>query len=209
SLDTAFKHVLQQQLHSGNLELRRITWASPAFTLEKLSEYEAVHAMTDWNDIKRRVGPGRRCYGFFGKSMPLEPLVFVQIALTSNLATSVQSILDDHAPWIIKSAAIFYSITSQRGLAGVELGSTLIKRVMGELQSEFPSDLQLFSTLSPIPGLPPAAVATATTNVRPALDPVANFHLRNGACIRRINWLGDTSTKGLNESFGMMVNYQY
>ncbi|KAF9572735.1 hypothetical protein BGW38_008491 [Lunasporangiospora selenospora] len=42
-----------------------------------------------------------------------------------------------------------------------------------------------------------------------ALDPVANFHLRNGACAYRLNWLGDTSTKGMEESFGIMINYLY
>ncbi len=42
-----------------------------------------------------------------------------------------------------------------------------------------------------------------------ARDPVARFHLGNGARIERINWLGDTSRKGLRESAGLMVNYQY
>ena len=42
-----------------------------------------------------------------------------------------------------------------------------------------------------------------------ALDPVANFHLNNGARLERINWLADTSTKGISESAGMMVNYLY
>jgi malonyl-CoA decarboxylase len=42
-----------------------------------------------------------------------------------------------------------------------------------------------------------------------ALDPVANFHLSNGARVERLNWLGDTSRNGLKQSAGMMVNYQY
>ena len=42
-----------------------------------------------------------------------------------------------------------------------------------------------------------------------ALDPVANFHLNNGARLERINWLADTSEKGIRESAGMMVNYLY
>ena len=41
------------------------------------------------------------------------------------------------------------------------------------------------------------------------LDPVARFHLGNGARIERINWLGDTSAKGMQESCGLMVNYRY
>lgn len=41
------------------------------------------------------------------------------------------------------------------------------------------------------------------------LDPVARFHLRNGARLERINWLGDRSTRGLGQSLGIMVNYGY
>ncbi|GBG68244.1 hypothetical protein CBR_g2795 [Chara braunii] len=42
-----------------------------------------------------------------------------------------------------------------------------------------------------------------------ALDPVANFHVRNGASLERLNWMADTSEKGLRMSAGMMVNYMY
>lgn len=38
---------------------------------------------------------------------------------------------------------------------------------------------------------------------------VANFHLRNGACAHQIHWQADTSDKGLQESFGIMINYNY
>jgi malonyl-CoA decarboxylase len=42
-----------------------------------------------------------------------------------------------------------------------------------------------------------------------ALDPVAHFHLSNGAKVERLNWLGDASPKGMAQSAGMMVNYLY
>ena len=42
-----------------------------------------------------------------------------------------------------------------------------------------------------------------------ALDPVGNFHIRNGASVFRINWMGDTSVKGIEQSWGLMVNYMY
>ena len=41
------------------------------------------------------------------------------------------------------------------------------------------------------------------------VDPVARFHLGNGARLERINWLGDVSEKGLREAHGLMVNYRY
>ncbi|MBT8077986.1 MAG: malonyl-CoA decarboxylase [Gammaproteobacteria bacterium] len=41
------------------------------------------------------------------------------------------------------------------------------------------------------------------------IDPAARFHLRNGARLERINWLGNPSAKGLQQSAGMLVNYVY
>ena len=51
-------------------------------------------------------------------------------------------------------------------------------------------------------------VAARSQNGRP-VDPVARFHLGNGARLERLNWLGDRSRKGLNEAAGVMVNYLY
>ena len=42
-----------------------------------------------------------------------------------------------------------------------------------------------------------------------ARDPVAHFHLSNGAIIERLNWLGDQSDNGFTQSAGLMVNYLY
>ena len=41
------------------------------------------------------------------------------------------------------------------------------------------------------------------------IDPVARFHLRNGARLEYVNWFGDTSAQGLSRSAGLMVNYRY
>lgn len=51
-------------------------------------------------------------------------------------------------------------------------------------------------------------LAARTANGKP-VDPVARFHLGNGARLERINWLGDKSAKGLRQSHGIMVNYLY
>ena len=42
-----------------------------------------------------------------------------------------------------------------------------------------------------------------------AQDPVARFHLANGARLERLNWMGDTSATGLRRSYGLTVNYEY
>jgi malonyl-CoA decarboxylase len=140
----------------GFLELQRITWESPAALLERLVKYEAVHAISSWQDLKNRLDSDRRCYAFFHPRMPLEPLIFVQVALTESLADNVQRLLDIRAPLgnaAKADTAIFYSITSsQTGLRGVSFGNFLLKRVIDDLQRDFPR-LRTFSTLSPIPGL--------------------------------------------------------
>jgi len=51
-------------------------------------------------------------------------------------------------------------------------------------------------------------LAAKTPDGKP-VDPVARFHLGNGARLERINWLGDVSDKGLSEAHGLMVNYLY
>ncbi|KAG0330317.1 hypothetical protein BGZ99_006010 [Dissophora globulifera] len=304
ALNESLKEKLQS-LFVGFLDLERLTWQSPAVLLEKITQYEAVHKFKDVQDLKRRVGPGRRVFALMNKSLPTEPLVFVQVALVERLSNNIQDILNDPSPGHSDPAktvrsAIFYSITTQvgksfiirslvqfmkggansveflckhkTGLSGIELGNFLIKRVVRSLKVEFPQ-IVTFSTLSPIPGfrkwiekcqqlgqklllpseepviaqlgLPDAAHDTeeqlaailsnsstfssheTMSQLRPiltrlcaryillekrrhlALDPVANFHIRNGACAHRLNWLGDTSAKGMEESFGMMINYLY
>ncbi|MDR1064266.1 MAG: malonyl-CoA decarboxylase [Azoarcus sp.] len=155
-LDRELETRLTAWFDVGFLEIQRITWESPAALLERLVKYEAVHAIRSWRDLKNRLDSDRRCYAFFHPRMPLEPLIFVQVALTETLADNVQNLLDVRAPLGDTGkadTAIFYSITSsQTGLRGISFGNFLLKRVIGDLQRDFPR-LRTFSTLSPIPGL--------------------------------------------------------
>jgi len=259
-LDRELESRLAAWFDVGFLELQRITWNSPAALLEKLIEYEAVHEIRSWTDLKNRLDSDRRLYAFFHPRMPMEPLIFVEVALTDHLADSVQALLDEHAPVFDSrraDTAIFYSISNtQAGLRGVSFGSFLLKRVIDDLQRDFPK-LRHFATLSPLPGLAswarknPQALtdvglaldaaqlaagdwvqtATSARRINDALarlaaryltlakasrgdgrqpfDAVARFHLGNGARIERINLLGDASPKGMQQSFGVMVNYLY
>ncbi|GAC1537716.1 MAG: malonyl-CoA decarboxylase family protein [Ramlibacter sp.] len=254
------------------LELRRISWDSPASLIEKLIQYEAVHDIRSWSDVKNRLDErDRRCYGFFHPRLPNEPLIFVEVALTDVLSASIEPLLDEFSTPVRPEkagTAIFYSISStQDGLRGVSFGDSLIKRVVETLREEFPH-LRTFATLSPLPGfchwlshnaeallarlddkragdlgrvigsLPPtvarllaAADEALTLDARsPArqvllqcaaeylgcalvegqpVDPVARFHLGNGARVKRLNWAADPSSKGMRQSFGIMVNYLY
>ncbi len=138
----------------GFLELRRISWESPAALLEKVIAYEAVHPIKSWDDLKNRLSADRRCFAFFHPRMADEPLIIVQVALVHGIADNVQTLLDEAAPVIDPAeadTAIFYSISNaHEGLGGISFGNFLIKRVVDELTQEF-KNLKTFATLSPIP----------------------------------------------------------
>jgi malonyl-CoA decarboxylase len=244
----------------GLLELRQITWNSPASVLERLISTEAVHAIQGWEDLRHRLDGALRCYGFFHPAMANEPIVFVEVALTRGLAESLSPLLEGDLSLDEPDTAIFYSITSaQAGLAGVHLGNELIKQVVDHLRLDV-DGLKTFATLSPLPGfrawlldqvdegaLTPAEAELLGEDARPvvaledrswlsdgstadrvraavlsaaaryltetvggrARDPVANFHLSNGASLERLNWLANRASYGIEESLGVMVNYLY
>ena len=155
ALDAELEQLFSTWFDVAFLELRRLSWDSPASLLEKLIEYEAVHDIRSWSDLKNRLAGDRRCYGFFHASLPAEPLIFVEVALVERISDAIAPLLDEHAAPMAPeraSTAIFYSISStQPGLRGVSFGDSLIKTVAQTLSAEFPR-LRQFATLSPIPG---------------------------------------------------------
>ncbi|WP_339720400.1 malonyl-CoA decarboxylase domain-containing protein [Marinomonas primoryensis] len=235
ALDLDFRHLFVSWFNRGFLVLRPINWETPAHILEKIIAYEAVHAIDSWDDLRRRMQPEDRCcFAFFHLSMPDEPLIFVEVALTQGIANSVQSVLSDNRQEISvdeADTAVFYSISNcQQGLNSISFGNSLIKQVVADLSSRF-SNLKSFVTLSPIPSLKTwiqkKGINTTqapfsdmrslaahyllnekSQNGKP-LDPVARFHLGNGAKIHAIHNDADLSTKGLSQSGGAMVNYLY
>ena len=250
-VDLDLKYLLQQWFTRGLLQLRRIDWDTSANILSKLQKYEAVHKIQDWDDLHRRLMTDRRCFGFFHPALADEPLIFIQVALTTERSSNIEQILNQetilgdvsHA-----SHAIFYSISNcQDGLRGISFGSFLIKQVSEQLCAELPN-LKHFMTLSPLPGFrravrrqeieldaeaqamalqllkndPDAAPLETSSAVRQVaakyltqtvdgklLDPVARFHLGNGAQLHAINVDANMSKVGVDQSFGVMVNYQY
>ncbi|MGB1160489.1 MAG: malonyl-CoA decarboxylase [Alphaproteobacteria bacterium] len=246
-VDRDFEHLFGFWFNKGFLELRQLDWETPAYILEKLIEYEAVHEIRDWNDLRRRLQSDRRCFAFFHPALPGEPLIFVEVALTNGLASSIQAVLNEPVAAAEEKidTAIFYSISNcHTGLRSVSFGDSLLKQVVGLLQDEFPT-LKKFATLSPVPGfmrwlaqenaqLADAVKSVAMTDGSQALeehreqlmrqcakyllyakrgiypaDPVARFHLRNGAILHAMHWGADTSERGLRQSGGIMVNYLY
>ena len=156
ALDVEMEYMFSTWFDVGFLDLRRISWDSPASLIEKLIKYEAVHDIKSWSDVKNRLDSDRRCYGFFHPRLPDDPLMFVEVALTHDMAGCITPLLDESADaedLNLATTAVFYSISNtQAGLRGVSFGDSLIKHVVETLKDEFPK-LKTFVTLSPIPGL--------------------------------------------------------
>lgn len=216
------------------LVLKKIDWSTPANILEKIIEYEAVHEINSWDDLRARLAPeDRRCFAFFHPLIPDEPLIFVEVALCNKMPESINEIIKidrEITEYKDINTAVFYSISNcQDGLAGISFGNFLIKKVAHKLKQEL-DDLSKFVTLSPVPGfvkwlekkslqdnldddnLMTQAILYLTESEREdnsPNDPVAKFHLGNGAILEKINLNADPSTKGMSQSKGVMVNYLY
>ncbi|MDZ4376144.1 MAG: malonyl-CoA decarboxylase family protein [Phenylobacterium sp.] len=178
TLDADLSHLLSAWFNTGFLRLVRIDWSSPASLLRKIIAYEAVHEIGDWDELRRRLEPeDRRCYAFFHSGMPDEPLIFVEVALTTQIPQSIDALLSpsrEPSPPDQAHTAVFYSISNcQDGLRGIPFGAPLIKQVVELLRSELPG-LRTFVTLSPLPGLRAWVEAQAED---PGIGPVARAAL--------------------------------
>ncbi len=205
-VDADLRQLLEGWFDVGFLDVRRITWESPAALLEKLIAYEAVHAIRSWTDLRNRLDSDRRLYALFHPRMPDEPLAFVEVALVDALADSIQALLDESAPRTDPRAArvaIFYSISNtQAGLSGIAFGEWLIKRVVQRLAEELPG-IATFATLSPLPGfrrwlagVDPAAIEAALgiaalAGVRQAGD--ADLRAALARTLERPDWPADAT----------------
>ncbi len=154
AVDEDFVHLFSSWFNRGFLVLRHIDWSTPAIVLEKIIRYEAVHEISDWDDLRRRIDPpDRRCYAFFHPALVDDPLIFVEVALTRDIPGAIAPILSPEREVMDTDkmrTAVFYSISNcQRGLAGVSFGNFLIKQVVEEIRREMPK-LATFVTLSPV-----------------------------------------------------------
>ncbi|MGC2449181.1 MAG: malonyl-CoA decarboxylase family protein [Candidatus Sulfotelmatobacter sp.] len=153
-LDADLKHLFRSWFNCGFLRLKRITLNTSPLILEKLIRYESVHKINGLPDLRRRLERDRWCFAFFHPALPLEPLIFAEVAATTGGSGNVESLLDIHEPVLAPEkadTAIFYSINNcLKGLRGIPFGNFLIRRVMAEIAAEFPN-ITTFSTLSPLP----------------------------------------------------------
>ena len=235
TFDSGLLNLFKYWFNPSFLVLEKIDWETPANILEKIIEYEAVHEINSWDDLRARLAPSdRQCFAFF------HPLIFVEVALCEDIPKSIEEIIKiDRTEIDIEDAntAIFYSISNcHNGLLGISFGNFLIKKVAKNLKRELP-ELNQFQTLSPLPGLmkwmeeyAPITfercsdkncsndelmkqtvryLTESNRSDRMPNDPVARFHIGNGASLERVNLNADLSSKGLSQSYGIMANYLY
>ena len=246
-IDFDLSSLFKDWFNRGFLILKPIDWETPANILEKIIEYEAVHQIKSWDELRSRLEPeDRKCFAYFHPAMQDEPLIFIEVALTENIPEKINQILNPDRAMINSqeaTTAVFYSISNcQKGLQGISFGNFLIKQVARNLQNNF-KNLSKFVTLSPVPGFSKwlksndtilfnkmhnklslnkiqknEAILNETilkyffiSNRSDDLpnDPVARFHLGNGAILEKINFLSNISENGLEQSLGYMVNYLY
>ena len=310
-LDSYLKSLFTTWFTPGMLEIRRITYdQTPASIIELIAKNEAVHPMRSLEDLRNRLGTGRRVFALFHPLLPGRPLVFVHVALirpqypdqeTNDIIPSAMKhvLIDTETntrqattkPLLPPRVATFYSISNGvKGLAGVGLGEFLLKEATRSMKKEMPS-IEAFVTLSPIPGfrkwlqvkllqhndesllskedcnelmncglvthIDPFPWEELWTNLEQIdfdrlsmvenddannnvlsqkqryivlqkvlskltsrylilekhhgkpLNGVCKFHVGNGAIVHNVNFAADLSRIGLNNSFGMMVNYIY
>ena len=239
-LDASLLKLFKYWFNPSFLVLEKIDWSTPANVLEKIIEYEAVHEINSWKDLRSRLAPNdRQCFAFFHPLVPEDPLIFVEVAFTKEIPESIENIINiDREELNLEevNTAVFYSISNcQDGLSGISFGNFLIKKVAHKLKQEI-QGLNKFVTLSPIPGfmkwmeknsplayekflneaqdevlLKNSLIYLTESNREDGLpnDPVARFHLGNGAILHKINLHADLSTKGIKQSHGTMVNYLY
>ena len=241
TFDSGLLNLFKYWFNPSFLVLEKIDWETPANILEKIIEYEAVHEINSWDDLRARLAPSdRQCFAFFHPLIPNDPLIFVEVALCEDIPKSIEEIIKiDRTEIDIEDAntAIFYSISNcHNGLLGISFGNFLIKKVAKNLKRELP-ELNQFQTLSPLPGLMKwmeeyapitfercsdkncsndelmkQTVRYLTESNRSdgmPNDPVARFHIGNGASLERVNLNADLSSKGLSQSYGIMANYLY
>ena len=293
ALDYDLTSFLEMLFQEGLLYLEEITLDSPYRQIEIIKNRDMVHPMASLEEMGQRLGKDRRCFALYHRLLPMEPIVFIEVALTQGIVRNISEIVGPKSKDVKEKdidTAIFYSINNtQNGLAGLGMGKMLIVRVVDFLRSEN-SRIKTFATLSPMPGFwerylrpildgndepfllkrenipgffskkgkikilqavgssddsvdgfckalksllsdtewpknpelvkhlkgPMVKIAyhyiTRETNMKgKPLNPVAGFHLGNGALVNEkcINFLANTSSRGLRDSCGIMVNYIY
>ncbi|XP_029770095.1 malonyl-CoA decarboxylase, mitochondrial-like [Terrapene carolina triunguis] len=205
------KSMLSEWFSTGFLNLERVTWQSPCEVLQKISDYFLLsgfphkEGLIELHCIFPALFNGAADQGELGE--------FPQIKVFSSLSP-----IPGFTKWLI---GLLTSQTKEQGrnelftdaecqeiseITG-DPAAEKLKRLL--TNNEWMRSERLVKALhSPFMRLC-AWYLYGEKHRGYALNPVANFHLQNGAVLWRINWMADTSPRGITASCGMMVNYRY
>ena len=222
---------LRDALDGRTPRVRRVRADEPGDLVQRLAAAEPVHPVSGPEDLADRLAEDRRCFVLEHPLLPGRPLNVVWVALWQGVPGDLAAVLDPGAPTADAEdadTAAFYSIWNvEPGLVGLPGGRALLGGVVDQLSDELPR-VQTFVTLSPVPGFREWLDARGPVGERPddllracatylttsgsdgrPIDPVARFHMGNGARLLRLAPDADRSERGMERSYGIMANYRY
>lgn len=195
----------------------------------ELGAAEPVNPPAGREDLERRVAADRRVLVL---EVERRPAVVLWVALTRGIPDRLDEVLSP-ATAVLDPAtadtAVFHSIWNvDAGLAGRGAATLLVDLALDHLAGTMPR-VTTATTMSPVPGLRDWLAGRGVTDEpadgtldhlaaeylctrRPdgaVLDPVARFHLGNGARLWRVLPDADRSPRGLERAFGVLANYRY
>jgi len=198
-LDEELSHLFNSWFQHGFLSVQPITRDSSFRQIRFLKQHDMVHPMASLEEMGNRLGEDRRCFALYHRSMPEEPVLFIEVALTRGIARSIHEIIreqDDPAQQGARpDTAIFYSINNtQNGLAGLGLGKVLIFKVLDAIKKDWP-EIRTFASLSPIPGF-------WRSYLKPILQGSETSFSRTKT--RLLSYFPEKTVKGLQERYAQV-----
>lgn len=175
---------------------------------------DPVHDIRSGRSLDRRC---RRDRDIFFMCEGADPAAVLCVAYTQGLPNNIQEILNDEMPVINREQAthaVFYSVfRTTVGTESRNLGADLVLEAAQLLREKNPN-ITNFVTMSPIPNLRKyfadiPVIDSIVHFLEEMLDPVARFHINNGAQVMRVIAGADDSDRRQDQSWGFMVNYDY
>lgn len=173
---------------------------------------DPVHAITDTRNIERRCRFDRNIFFLVENN---EPVAVLCVAFTNGLPNNIDEVLDTSSPVSLNAThAIFYSVFRTDAPSETQnAGAKLIRESAQWIKANMPQ-ISNYVTMSPIPNLSahftePPTMEGIMEFLQAQKDPVAKFHMRNGARILRVIPNADSSERRKAQSWSNMVNYQY
>lgn len=173
---------------------------------------DPVHSFTDERTLERRCRFDRNIFFLIEDDVPVAVLC---VAYTNGLPDTVDGILENDSEVTLEAThAIFYSVFRTDAPCDIHnAGAKLIREAAHWIKDHVPQ-ITNFVTMSPIPNLSahftePPSLDAIMEFIQAQKDPVAKFHIRNGAKILRTIPNADKSERRSAQSYGVMANYDY